>query len=79
MMFGGHSPFAQASGGDGLDPNIVGLDMDPYNTPANTATSLGSIERCISVNGVVGESFDIDVFLNDVPLSSGSYHNLRWL
>lgn len=64
---GGGNQEAQAQGGDGLDPNIVGLDMDPSKDPANTATSLGSIERCIEVGGV-GSTFDIDVFLNDVPL-----------
>jgi hypothetical protein len=72
FMFGGDSPFAEASGGTGLDPNIVGIDVDPSG---NTATSLGTIDRCIEVGGIES-TFEIDVFLDDVPFASGSYHNL---
>ena len=73
---------AQANDGDGLDPNIVGIDAI---TTGNTATSLGTIDNCVEVGGV-GSTFDIDVFLNDVPCvdiapadtvcDAGSYHNL---
>jgi hypothetical protein len=75
LLAGGANQGAQAQGGSGLDPNVVGIDVDPYGDVANTKTSLGSIERCIEVGGV-GSTFDIDVFLDDVPFSSGSYHNL---
>jgi hypothetical protein len=46
---------------------IVGMDVDPSD---NTATSLGTIDQCISVSS--GSDFDIDVFLHNVP----SPHNL---
>ena len=41
---------------------ISGVDVNPE---ANTATSLGPIERCVSV--AVGDTFDVDIFLDDVP------------
>jgi hypothetical protein len=44
----------------------VGVDTDPYATPANTATSLGSIEACIEVTSG-GDPFDIDIYITDVP------------
>jgi len=40
----------------------LGIDADPSG---NTATSLGTIERCIEVSS--GESFDIDVFVDAIP------------
>jgi hypothetical protein len=50
------------------DPTVVlGIDVDPSG---NTATSLGTIDQCISVSS--GANFDIDVFLNSIP----SPHNL---
>jgi hypothetical protein len=61
--------------GDACDPDVLGIDVDPYSDVANTKSTLGSIERCVEVGGV-GSTFDIDVFLDDVPFSSGSYHNL---
>lgn len=45
------------------DPMVVlGIDVDPSD---NTATSLGTIDQCISVSS--GADFDIDVFLDKVP------------
>jgi hypothetical protein len=43
----------------------VGIDADPGATPANTATTLGSIEPCRSVNN--GDVFTVDFFINFVP------------
>ena len=42
----------------------VGLDMDPSGTPANTGTSLGSIEDCVDVT--TGQLFDTDVYITNV-------------
>jgi len=42
----------------------VGVDVDPTRTPANTATSLGSIEYCRRVD--VGETFTIDIWVTDI-------------
>jgi len=44
----------------------VGIDTDPSG---NTATSLGSIEPCISVSS--GQTFDVDIFVTDVPNMAG--------
>jgi hypothetical protein len=53
------------------DPGgVLGIDVDPSG---NTATSLGTIDQCISVSS--GANFDIDVFLNSIP----SPHNLGGL
>jgi hypothetical protein len=41
---------------------VVGVDADPSG---NTATSLGTIERCVDVS--VGQAFDIDVFVDAIP------------
>jgi hypothetical protein len=50
------------------DPGgVLGIDVDPSG---NTATSLSTIDQCISVSS--GANFDIDVFLNSIP----SPHNL---
>ena len=42
----------------------VGIDVDPSNAPANTATSLGSRENCRNVT--TGETFNTDVVITDV-------------
>jgi hypothetical protein len=42
----------------------IGIDTDPSQTPANTATSLGSIETCRSTTS--GQQFTIDLFITDV-------------
>jgi len=42
----------------------VGIDVDPYATPANTATSLGSRQACIRVSN--GAQFDIDIYITNV-------------
>jgi hypothetical protein len=56
------------SEGQGLTPAVitpgttaVGIDADPTG---NTATSLDTIDACVSVTN--GQSFDIDVFVTDV-------------
>jgi hypothetical protein len=72
-LAGGGNQEAQAQGGSGGNPNVLGIDAVP--DASNTKTALGTIDRCVQVAGV-GSTFDIDVFLDDVPLSSGSYHNL---
>jgi hypothetical protein len=42
----------------------IGLDADPLHSPANTATSLGSTEACISV--ATNDTFNIDIFITNV-------------
>ena len=42
----------------------IGIDADPTDTPANTATSLGTIEDCIEVSSL--QQFDIYVYIVDV-------------
>lgn len=44
----------------------VGIDADPAG---NSATSLGSIDPCMSVTS--GQTFDVDLFLSDVTDLSG--------
>ena len=60
---------AQAQGGDGADPNILGIDVkidDNGDTvPDNTQSTLGTIDTCIEV--ATDEVFQVDVFLDDVP------------
>lgn len=52
------------------EPSVmVGIDADPRASPANSATSLGSIEECRQVDP--GDSFDIDVFLDGIPSGRG--------
>ena len=84
FLMGGSDEGVQAQGGSGLDPNVVGIDVI---TTGNTATSLGTIDSCVEVGGV-GSTFDIDVFLDDVPcvdtapadtVCDGVYHNLGGL
>ena len=62
-----------AGQGSGLPPaapalgqgaTTIGVDADPTQSPANTATSLGSTEACISV--ATDDTFDIDIFITDV-------------
>jgi len=43
----------------------VGVDTNPYATPANQPAALGSIEACIEVDS--GSQFDIDIYITDVP------------
>jgi len=42
---------------------IVGIDVKPDG--GNTAITLGTIDRCVEVS--VGETFDIDVFVDAIP------------
>lgn len=44
---------------------VVGVDVDPTQSPANAATSLGTIQTCKAV--IRGQNFDVDVFINQVP------------
>jgi len=48
----------------GQGSTTIGVDADPTQSPANTATSLGSIESCISV--ATSDVFNIDIFVTDV-------------
>jgi len=57
-----HLPGAAPVQGQGL--TTIGVDADPLHSPANTATSLGSIESCISV--ATNDTFTIDIFITDV-------------
>jgi hypothetical protein len=54
-----------ASSGQGTtqaSPGVtIGVDV---NTAGNTATSLGSVDSCISV--ATGDTFDVDIFVKDV-------------
>jgi len=58
-ILGGGQEATQASPGV-----TIGVDANPYATPANGAASLGSIEPCIEVTS--GAEFDIDIFITDV-------------
>jgi len=52
------------------EPSLeVGIDADPWASPANTATSLGSIEECREVTA--GQTFDIDTFVDGIPSGHG--------
>jgi len=78
LMPGAGEDTAQAQGGIGGFPTIFGVDVDVDDnddgSSDNTATSLGTIDACIEVEstdtgpGVPGPIFDIDVFLDDVPI-----------
>jgi len=57
-----HLPGAAPARGQGV--TTIGVDADPTRLPANTATSLGSIESCISA--ATNDTFDIDIFITDV-------------
>jgi hypothetical protein len=61
------SPPGNSAGATGAVSVGVDVDIDDNNdgTPDNTATSLGSIERCIQVAN--GAQFDIDVYIKDAP------------
>jgi uncharacterized repeat protein (TIGR01451 family) len=48
----------------GLPATTVGVDADPSQSPANTATSLGSREACFSIPS--GQQTDVDLFVTDV-------------
>ncbi len=57
----------------------MSLDMDPDGTPANTATSLGSIEGCarINANGTLdadedttADTITVDVTATDIPVAA---------
>ena len=47
----------------GQGATTIGVDADPTQSPANTATSLGSIESCVSVS--INDTFDIDIFITE--------------
>jgi len=50
--------------GPGSVPTTLGIDADPSEYPANTATSLGSRHPCISL--ISGQQADIDLFVTNV-------------
>ncbi len=64
LLSGSGSETAQADGGTGGDPNILGIDVkiddDADTTPDNTQSSLGTIDNCIEV--ATDDVFQVDVF-----------------
>jgi hypothetical protein len=46
-------------------PVLVGIDANPLSTPANTATTLGTIESCRLVNN--GDTFTVDFYVKNIP------------
>ena len=48
----------------GQATTTIGVDADPTQLPANTVTSLGSIESCIPM--ATNDTFEIDIFITDV-------------
>jgi hypothetical protein len=60
----------------GLPPTTMGIDADPSRTPANTATSLGSIESCFSTSS--GSSTTIDLFITDASNLLGWATNILY-
>jgi hypothetical protein len=74
VLLTGGKESAEAQGGSGTDPQIIGIDVDPLtdadgNADANTATYVGyPVNQCIRVNHAAGgTAFNVDVFLDDVP------------
>jgi hypothetical protein len=49
------------------DINLLAVDTNPTAAPANTATSLGSIEPCKSFVAAANQVFDIDVVVDSTP------------
>jgi hypothetical protein len=66
LLAGGGDHGAQACGGTGCDPNIIGIDVI---TTDNTKSTLGAIDQCVQV--APNATFQVDVFLNDVPAGQG--------
>src|SRR4030042_1222981 len=58
----GNLPGVAPALGQGV--TTLGVDADPTQSPPNTATSLGSIESCVSV--ATNDTFDIAIFITDV-------------
>jgi len=59
--------WATGSAGDSARAQVglsIGVDANPNAAPANSATSLGSIEDCISVAN--GQQFTMDVYVSNV-------------
>src|SRR5712691_7071125 len=48
-----------------VPPITVGIDADPGATPANTATTLGTIEYCRTVSN--GATFTVDFYVKNIP------------
>ena len=63
-----HQPTTPGQGDEAtpeMAGTVIGIDVNPSAAPANTATSLGSIETCVSVTS--GSTFEVDVFIDAIP------------
>src|SRR3990172_4647306 len=49
----------------GAPTTVVGIDASPRRNPENTATSLGSIQKCREAPP--GDKFAVDVFVDEIP------------
>ncbi len=70
-------PLRTEAAGGGM--GYMSLDMDPHTTPANTATSLGSIENCARINendqldadeDSAADTIDVDATATGIPASA---------
>jgi hypothetical protein len=76
LLSGGPDETARASHDGGMD--LMAIDLDPFATPANDATSLGSTETCarIDENNVLDVDEDfldglrVDVTASNIPAST---------
>jgi len=67
LAIAGATAFVAAPGVSVAGPNSVvttsvGIDTNPSATPANTATTLGTIETCRAVNN--GDTFTVDFYVS---------------
>jgi hypothetical protein len=59
------SPAVAVASPSAVGAIAVGIDAIPGATPANTATSLGSIDSCRVVNN--GDTFTVDFYVQNIP------------
>ena len=67
-------------------PLVVGFDMDPFSSPANTCPgdgahdcAVGTVERCVSVPNANGQTFTVDTFITGLPNGFQAWtHNLNF-
>jgi hypothetical protein len=59
------SPAVGVASPNGVAAIAVGIDANPGATPANTATSLGTIEACRVVTN--GDTFTVDFYVQNIP------------